>query len=129
MKLLITILMTIFGGAEASASGVECISLQNPRARVLIQSTREIGPQLLTVQIEGRTIYADVPVVEIETREMTTYRAPTLKNARNAPADLHLLIYRKEGLLLGSFNETSYVPVVPLLSLQCREIRQVRPTF
>ena len=122
MKSLCFLFASLIMGTKAHAN-FECISAQNLKARILVQTPLQAGPTTLTVQLDGKIVYSLIAVIERTEGTRTTYQAPTLRNGRNASADLFLQIYLRNGQVLGEFSEQSYVPVVPNFSVQCRQIR------
>ena len=116
MKLLTLTLMTLI--SSLARADFDCRSTDGAGYQVVAKYNQI--PVTVSVFLNGKLIHKH-PVVETSSGGSIRFRSPTFENANGAPASLFLNVYRDTVTdeLIGSFSETSFLPVVDHLQLSC----------
>lgn len=119
MKIFVILAMIAGYSSQASATGFECLdSGQNGR----ILATTGNTPDTLTVEFNGQVVYSAVPVVLDQSSDRNIFRSPSFTNKNGAHASLFLQVYQLNGKIYGEFSETSFLPVIPNMGGECRQM-------
>ena len=119
MKLFFITTMLFSFNALAS---LDCLSTDKDKLGYRLVIIEKIGsPSTLTIQYKGRNIYKKTVTSTLESNNSRSYSSSPFTNKNNAPAGLYVNVFRAYTQIAGSFNEGSYLPVVPYLQLVCQK--------
>lgn len=117
--LVLTLVAASIGAFSLSAhADFDCKSVPDGTYGVVV-NTDTGGTARVTISRRGTAVYKDVAAAEISESAGTTYISPTFTNANHAKSSLYVRFYLENGKSVGDFSETSFLPTVPNLILDC----------